>query len=142
MQRAMAVVSLVASMLAGCGGPQWMDARPKSAPPETIAGVRRESGVFEGAGGVRIFTQSWRPEGEARAAVVIHHGLKSHSEHYDELARRLVGHGLAVYALDMRGHGRSAGQRAALDDFEELLADLDVVVARAGGFSAGLRDGP
>jgi len=118
-----------------CSTPPAMAPQPLA--PRSDATVRHETGFFRGAGDVQIFTQSWHPKEKARGALVIHHGLKSHSEHYDELARRLVAKGFAVYALDMRGHGRSGGPRATLDDFDDLLADLDAVVEKARAAEAG-----
>jgi len=121
--------------LAACGAPAAIS--PQSLSPRSDAAVRHETGFFRGAGDVQIFTQSWHPKEKATGVLVIHHGLKSHSEHYDELARRLVAKGLAVYALDMRGHGRSGGPRATLDDFDDLLDDLSTVVDKARAAEAG-----
>ena len=66
--------------------------------------------TFDGAGGLKIFTRVWRPEGKARGVVVINHGFKSHGGLYEWAATQLVGKALAVYALDMRGHGKSEGE--------------------------------
>jgi alpha-beta hydrolase superfamily lysophospholipase len=117
------------TLVGGCA-PLSLDARaPKSVAPSS-AELTHESGFFEGASGTQLFEQSWHPTGTARASLVIHHGLKSHSEHYSELATRLVARGFAVYAYDMRGHGRSAGRRASLDDFDDLVRDLSTFVER------------
>ena len=40
--------------------------------------------------------------------------------------------GLSLYAIDMRGHGRSAGRRGHLVDFASLLGDLDRLRLVAG----------
>jgi acylglycerol lipase len=124
--------------LAGCGGPPALEARPLAPTPvKTDGEVRHETRVFAGAGGTKIFAQSWRPAAEPRGALVIHHGLKSHGTHYTELATRLAQQGFAVHALDMRGHGRSAGARATLDSFDDLMDDLDTVVRGAIAESRG-----
>ena len=100
-------------------------------PPETTRPlIAHESGSFEGVHGTKLFEQSWHPGGKTRAVIVIHHGLKSHSEHYADFARRAASIGYAVYAYDMRGHGRSEGPRATLDDFEDLTADLQTFMDR------------
>src|SRR5262245_17945372 len=119
-----------------CAPPE-MGARPPESPAPSVAGVNYESGVFEGVHATKLFEQSWHPTGDARAVLVIHHGLKSHSAHYAELAARLVKVGFAVYAYDMRGHGRSAGQRASLDDFGDLVADLSSFVERVRARESG-----
>jgi acylglycerol lipase len=121
--RVMRPLSL-ALVLAACSTP--------GAPARPLAtrSPGHESGTFLGQGGVELVEQSWQPPQSPRAVLVIHHGLKSHAGHYAELAARLVARGFAVHAYDMRGHGRSAGQRAALDDFDDLTADLDQFMAR------------
>ncbi|WP_394823079.1 alpha/beta hydrolase [Pendulispora albinea] len=106
--------------------------------PADGPGVSHESGFFAGTGGVKLFEQSWRVRGRPRAVVVIHHGLKSHSEHDAELSRRLVAQGYDVHAYDMRGHGRSEGRRATIDDFDDLLGDLALFLARVRAREPGL----
>jgi alpha-beta hydrolase superfamily lysophospholipase len=94
--------------------------------------------TFEGRGGVKIFTRSWRPEGKARGAVVLVHGLKSHSGLYDWPAAQLVQRGLAVYALDLRGHGKSEGERLYIEKFADCVDDVAKLVAIAKGNDPGL----
>lgn len=126
MKLAFAVLAIALGAI-GCA-PPVLPARPP--PPPGAADPSHETGTFQGAGGITLFEQSWHPSGPARAVVIIHHGLKSHSGHYDAFARKLAARGFAVYAYDMRGHGRSAGQRATIDDFEDLLDDLAIFLAR------------
>jgi alpha-beta hydrolase superfamily lysophospholipase len=57
---------------------------------------------------VRICYRRWQPEGECRGTVQIVHGASEHSARYGRLAQALVERGLAVYAMDLRGHGRTA----------------------------------
>src|SRR3954469_21044213 len=57
---------------------------------------------------VRVVYRRWQPEGECRGTVQIVHGASQHSARYGRLADALVGRGLAVYAMDLRGHGRTA----------------------------------
>lgn len=121
-------VLVLSFVLAACA-PPLMEARPREAPAPVVAGVAHEESFFDGAYGTKLFQQSWRPA-SPRATLVIHHGLKSHGDHYAELAHRLCALGIAVHAYDMRGHGRSAGRRATLDDFEDLVTDLSGFVER------------
>jgi acylglycerol lipase len=124
---AVAVASAALFSSSACAPPE-LATRPPRAPatPDPL----HETGFFTASGGITLFEQSWHPEGPPRAVVVIHHGLKSHSDHYDEVAHRLTALGYAVYGYDMRGHGRSEGRRAALDDFEDLVEDLSIFLAR------------
>jgi len=59
-----------------------------------------------------------------RAAVLILHGWSDHAGRYAWLGERLRDAGLAAYALDQRGHGRSGGRCAHLSRFSQLLGDL------------------
>jgi acylglycerol lipase len=96
-------------------------------------------GYLTGAGGVRVFWQSWLPpEGSARAVVVVAHGAGEHSSRYEHVAARLVAEGYAVYAIDHRGHGRSDGPRALIDRIDNAVADLDALVLLAAEAQPGL----
>lgn len=87
---------------------------------------------FEGVGGLNIFTRSWHPGAEqARAVVVIVPGFNSHSGYYGWVAEQLVQHGLAVYALDLRGRGKSDGERFYVDAFADYVSDVATFVASA-----------
>jgi acylglycerol lipase len=109
---------------------------PATAPPE-VAGVEHREHHFAGHGGVDLYAQSWRPT-TPRGVVVIVHGLKDHSARYAGLARALVDQGLAVHALDLRGHGRSAGERALTADFADYTADLEIFLAQVKAAEPGL----
>jgi alpha-beta hydrolase superfamily lysophospholipase len=89
--------------------------------------VKQADQVFVGQRNVRIFWRTWQPP-EARAAVVLVHGLGEHSGRYQHVAAALVACGCAVYALDLRGHGRSEGPRALVDRFANAVADIDALV--------------
>ncbi len=93
---------------------------------------------FPGSGGVDIFMRTWRPEGPARAIVVINHGFKSHSGLYQWAGEQLSRRGFAVYAHDMRGHGQSGGARVDVASFAEYVGDLGQLVSIAKSRDAGL----
>lgn len=92
----------------------------------------RAAGSFMGAGGSRIFTQSWRPQDgpSVRAVIVLAHGFGEHSDRYAHVAERLAVEGCAVYALDHHGHGRSQGARAVIET-APAVADIDALVDEA-----------
>ena len=93
---------------------------------------------FEGVGGLNIFTRRWRPENEPRGVVVIVHGFNSHSGQYLWAAEQFTANGLAVYALDLRGRGRSAGERYYVEKIEDLIGDVDTLVSTAKSENPGL----
>lgn len=58
-----------------------------------------------------------------KAVLVVVHGLNEHSGRYKPLLDAL-GKKYTIYIYDHRGHGRSDGVRAHVDDFDQLIADL------------------
>ena len=94
-----------------------------------VNGAREES--LEGVGGLKIFVRSWRPTGQARAVVVICPGFNSHSGYYTWVAEQFTANGLAVYALDLRGRGRSDGERFYVEKMSDYPSDVGTVMALA-----------
>jgi acylglycerol lipase len=92
--------------------------------------MRTIEGTFTGADGLTLFERAWLPEGKARAVVVIVHGYAEHSGRYAHVGEALAARGYAVETLDLRGHGRSEGDRANVRSFSRFLADLRRFVAR------------
>lgn len=76
------------------------------------------------AGERRLFRRGWRPA-LPTAALVNLHGLGDHSGLYEPLAAALAVEGIAVHAPDLPGHGRSPGQRAYVERWDEYLDALD-----------------
>jgi alpha-beta hydrolase superfamily lysophospholipase len=94
--------------------------------------------TFEGVGGLKIFTRSWQPEEAARGVVVIVHGFNSHSGQYLWAAEQFAENGLAVYALDNRGRGRSEGERFFVEKIEDYADDVATFVRIAKSENPGL----
>ncbi|MBX9965719.1 MAG: lysophospholipase [Burkholderiales bacterium] len=82
-------------------------------------------------GGIRIFFRSWNPAGKPRAIVVINHGLNSHGGQYLWTGEQLADKGFSVYAIDMRGRGKSTGERFYVDDIAEYVGDLAALIKLA-----------
>ena len=61
---------------------------------------------------------------------VLIHGLIEHSGCHAGTAQYLVRHGFSVHAMDLRGHGRSAGPRCDVRSFDQYLLDLDIFFQR------------
>jgi len=105
-------------------------------PEGSIHNVTEET--FPGAGGLNIFFRTWRPGGDVRGLVVIVHGFNAHSGYYAWVAEQLVSNGLAVYALDLRGRGRSDGDRFFVEKFEDYVGDVATFVGLAKAREPGL----
>ena len=80
--------------------------------------------------GLKLFMRRWVPDGTARAVVVLVHGVGEHSGRYTALAESLTSRGMAVEAMDHRGHGRSEGRRVWIDRFDQYLDDFDMFMRR------------
>jgi acylglycerol lipase len=93
---------------------------------------------LDGAGGLRIFTRSWRPDQVPRGVVVLSHGFNSHSGYYLWAAEQLLASRMSVYAHDYRGRGKSDGERYYVDRFSDYQGDLDLVVRLARQREPGL----
>jgi alpha-beta hydrolase superfamily lysophospholipase len=91
-----------------------------------------------GGAGLKIFVRSWLPAGPPRAVVVICHGVKSHSGYYFWAADQLMADGYAVYALDLHGRGKSAGERFYIEKFQDYLDDVHAAMGLARSRQPGL----
>jgi alpha-beta hydrolase superfamily lysophospholipase len=98
-----------------------------------------EEGRFTGAGGVDLHWRRVAPAGAPRGVVLVVHGYAEHLGRYAELLAHLAGRGLAVAALDLRGHGRSGGPRGHCLDFTEYVADVAHLAAAAESWWPGRR---
>ena len=88
--------------------------------------------------GVRIFFRTWQPAGNARGIVVIVPGFNAHSGHYQWVAEQLNRDALLVLAIDLRGRGRSDGERFTVAAFSEYVADVAQLIALAKTREPGL----
>ena len=80
--------------------------------------------TFKSTDGLNIFTRSWSPMESPRASVIIVPGFNSHSGYYKWAAEQFVGNGIAVYAIDLRGRGKSDGERFFVNTFDDYVSDV------------------
>lgn len=81
--------------------------------------------------GTALYAQEWRPDAKAKGVVCVVHGLGEHGGQYVEVAEALVKRDIALMAIDLRGHGRSAGRRGHVPAYSALLDDIDVLLEGA-----------
>lgn len=93
---------------------------------------------FEGVGELRIAMRSWEPAGKPRAVMVLIHGFNAHSGYMVWPAEQFAADGFASYALDLRGRGKSEGERFYLENFSDYLGDVDKLVEIARSENPGL----
>ncbi len=90
--------------------------------PLRISPVRE--GTFVGVGGVRLYFRGWRPDMSPETVIAIVHGFGEHSGRYVNIIHHFVPRGYAVYAFDLRGHGRSPGPRGHINSWQEFRGDV------------------
>ena len=77
----------------------------------------------------RLYVNQWLPDAPPKALIMVSHGMAEHGGRYVRLAEALCGAGYGVFALDQRGHGRTAdegtlGLFAEQDGWNKVVGDL------------------
>ncbi|MBI5363218.1 MAG: alpha/beta fold hydrolase [Planctomycetes bacterium] len=101
-------------------------------PTVTYLELRASTPDGDAAGGIQhkaeglvlLHVQELAPPGEPRGAVTIVHDVGGHGGQYLALARALAADGWAVALPDLRGNGRSEGERGHSNGIQEVLRDL------------------
>ena len=73
--------------------------------------MRHQTGEITTSDGVKLFSQSWLPDSTPKAMLAFVHGLGEHSGRYQHVGEALAKAGYGLQMADLRGHGKSAGQR-------------------------------
>ena len=88
--------------------------------------MKHQEGFFKGVRDANIYFQSWLPETEPKAVLLIVHGLAEHSGRYTNIVNHFAPLGYAVYGMDHLGHGKSDGKRVYVKRFEDYTDTLKV----------------
>ncbi len=86
--------------------------------------------TFTGVGGVKLYCQRYIVD-EPKATVVVVHGLGEHSGRYGNVINALVPEGYNIFLYDLRGHGKSEGQRGHVYNFDHYIEDTRIFVENA-----------
>ena len=101
-----------------------------------LADVHEER--IDSSKGIRIFVRSWTPPSAPRGVLVICHGVNSHSGQYLWAGAQFASAGLAVFALDLRGRGKSDGERFYVEHVDDYVSDVAATIALAKSRHPGL----
>ena len=93
------------------------------APESTLA----TAGSVQSADGTKLAYRAW-PRSGASISFAVVHGLGDHGGRYAHFADGMSKHGMAAYALDLRGHGNSPGQRGHIDSWSQWTDDVAAFV--------------
>ena len=99
---------------------------PSAAGPAT--GITKQEGLCSSADGLELYWRSWLPPNPV-GVIIVTHGLAEHGGRYQQTAEYFAAHGWAVYAGDLRGHGRSpdvpGAGRVHVERFTDYFMDVD-----------------
>ncbi len=87
--------------------------------------------------GGALYAETFLPSGSPRGSVLVTHGYMEHCGRYHELAHVIANAGWAVLTYDVRGHGKSFGQRGYVDRFTDYLDDFAAAHAAARALAPG-----
>jgi len=99
--------------------------------------MKHQEGFFKGVRDANIYFQSWLPESEPKAVLLIVHGLAEHSGRYMNIVNHFVPLGYAVFGIDHLGHGKSDGTRVYVKRFEDYTNMLKIYFDRIRRWQPG-----
>jgi alpha-beta hydrolase superfamily lysophospholipase len=103
----------------------------------TLAAEAAVSGGFVlSADGTRLAYRAWPITGAAVTFAVVH-GLGEHAGRYEAFAKGMAKHGMATYAVDLRGHGSSPGPRGHIDAWSQWTDDASAFVKHVESIATG-----
>ena len=101
--------------------------------PETAEAAK---GSLTSPDGTRLAFRAW-PLSDADLTFAVVHGHGEHSGRYERFAHGMAAHRMATYAVDLRGHGESAGQRGHVDTWSQWVDDAAAFVKQVENETAG-----
>ena len=99
-------------------------------------GALAREGVIGSADGTRLAYRAW-PKAGAKISFAVVHGLGEHSRRYERFAMAMARLGFATFAVDLRGHGKSAGRRGHIDSWSQWVDDAAAFIAHVEGAVEG-----
>jgi alpha-beta hydrolase superfamily lysophospholipase len=93
--------------------------------------MRHQTGEITTSDGVKLFSQSWLPDSTPKAILAFVHGLGEHSGRYQHVGEAYAKAGYGLQMADLRGHGKSPGQRGHAMSFNDYHIDSHAIIDAA-----------
>ena len=91
-------------------------------PTDSSVTAAPTEGFITSLDGTKLAYRHW-PVAKPTLTFAVVHGLGEHSGRYDRFARGMARFGMSTYAVDLRGHGKSPGQRGHVDSWSQWVGD-------------------
>src|SRR5258705_8887861 len=79
--------------------------------------------------GLELRTLRWPAAGDARAHLLLIHGIAEHAGRHAHVATRFAQAGIETHAFDLRGFGASSGRRAYFHPWSQYHDDVENQIA-------------
>lgn len=86
--------------------------------------MKQQDLAWRAEDGLQLSGRFWGPVEGTRGLVALVHGHGEHCGRYEHVAAFFAERGLAVAAMDQRGHGRSEGKRGHSPSYGHLMNDI------------------
>lgn len=87
---------------------------------------KEDAGKIKTKDGFDLYWRKWIPK-EWKASMLLVHGIMDHTDIYDYIAEIFAENGFASFGFDMRGFGRSDGQRGYVDSYVDWINDIRLI---------------
>ncbi len=96
-----------------------------------------ENFIIERENNFKLTGYTWDIK-DPKKVVCIIHGIGEHAGRYDRMAIEFNKNAIAVFAMDLRGHGKSDGKRGDCAPRDKVLSDIDELMDVATGAHPGV----
>lgn len=86
-----------------------------------------ENFIIKREDGFEICGYSWDIQNPKKTVCLIH-GIGEHAGRFNRMAEYFNNHGIAMFSMDLRGHGKSDGKRGDCAPRFKVLSDVDALI--------------
>jgi alpha-beta hydrolase superfamily lysophospholipase len=96
-----------------------------------LTSMKHEEMQWQSKDALELYAQCWEPQEKLKGVICLMHGLGDHSGRYFHWAEKLTGAGYAVMTFDLRGNGKSEGQRGHTPSYDHYADDVSILLENA-----------